>query len=719
MAIIVTKNSSTASSVPSSSDLVEGELAVNTADKRLFTENASAAVVELGTNPSTVTTTTVTTTNLVAGGLTYVTSDGDANQVLATNGSGALQWLTVSGVYDLATQAEAEAGTVTDGKIFSPLRVKQAIDALGDASVDWTRPGTIGSNTPSSGAFTTLSASSTFSLGGSSVTSTAAELNILDGVTSTTAELNILDGVTATATELNLLDGVTATTTELNYVDGVTSNIQSQIDGISPSPTYSATASGTLANGDTVIINADGTVSAVTGSSGVESLGADQNFTSAAANYIDSAYDASTDRLVVIYTESSTLYAKVGQVSGSTVTFGAATTVAAGDSAGSICYDPSASKVLVCYRLAGDTYGYGRVGTVTGGSTNSISFGTAAAFYNGGALEGTNIGLCHMTSANANVVCYARDHGSQESEAKMATISGTDVTFGTAEQFNSGSSRHLERGVFYDPDTERVVVCFYDLTDSDDGYACLLSNPSGTTLDAHTKYEFNNANTQYVSACYDTANNKGIVLFRDKGNNNYLTSCVMTIVGSTTNSITFGSETVIISADTTFNDCNYDVNSGKVVVIYKDETGGSNNGGKLRTGEISGTSSTWSDATELVSNSAGIENPSVIYDPDSAKTLLNYSDGGNSNYGTTNVFSVGFFSSNMTAENYIGISDAAYSSSATATIQIAGAVDDAQSSLTAGQKYYIQGDGSLGLTPASVSVEAGTAVSATKLIVKG
>ena len=62
------------------------------------------------------------------------------------------------------------------------------------------------------------------------VTATAAELNILDGVTSTAAELNILDGVTATAAELNLLDGVTATTAELNYVDGVTSNVQTQID---------------------------------------------------------------------------------------------------------------------------------------------------------------------------------------------------------------------------------------------------------------------------------------------------------------------------------------------------------------------------------------------------------------------------------------------------------------------------------------------------------
>ena len=73
------------------------------------------------------------------------------------------------------------------------------------------------------------------------ITSTAAELNILDGVTATTAELNFVDGVTSniqtqldakgtvsslsdlsitsTAAELNILDGVTATTTEINYLD--------------------------------------------------------------------------------------------------------------------------------------------------------------------------------------------------------------------------------------------------------------------------------------------------------------------------------------------------------------------------------------------------------------------------------------------------------------------------------------------------------------------
>ena len=57
----------------------------------------------------------------------------------------------------------------------------------------------------------------TLSLGGTAVTATA-------------AEINIMDGVTATATEINLLDGVTATTAEINHLDGVTGNIQTQID---------------------------------------------------------------------------------------------------------------------------------------------------------------------------------------------------------------------------------------------------------------------------------------------------------------------------------------------------------------------------------------------------------------------------------------------------------------------------------------------------------
>jgi trimeric autotransporter adhesin len=75
MATIVTKNSSTASAVPTTSDLVQGELAVNVTDKRIFTENASTQIVELGTNPSSITTATATVTGTLTANGTFASSN--------------------------------------------------------------------------------------------------------------------------------------------------------------------------------------------------------------------------------------------------------------------------------------------------------------------------------------------------------------------------------------------------------------------------------------------------------------------------------------------------------------------------------------------------------------------------------------------------------------------------------------------------------------------
>jgi hypothetical protein len=80
-------------------------------------------------------------------------------------------------------------------------------------------------------------------------------------VTSTASELNILDGVTATAAEINVLDGVpgTLTATELGYVDGVTSAIQTQLDN-----RVTANADDFLGAGYTAFITNDGTKSSGT-----------------------------------------------------------------------------------------------------------------------------------------------------------------------------------------------------------------------------------------------------------------------------------------------------------------------------------------------------------------------------------------------------------------------------------------------------------------------
>ena len=106
----------------------------------------------------------------------------DINGAVALNGA-------ITGATNITLSGELDAAT---------------LDISGDADID----GTLETDA--------------LSINGTTVTSTAAELNILDGVTATAAEINTLDGITSTVAELNILDGVTSTAAELNLVDGIT-----------------------------------------------------------------------------------------------------------------------------------------------------------------------------------------------------------------------------------------------------------------------------------------------------------------------------------------------------------------------------------------------------------------------------------------------------------------------------------------------------------------
>jgi len=148
--------------------------------------------------------------------------------------------------------------------------------------------------------------------GGTAVTSTGAELNILDGVTSTTAELNILDGVTSTAAELNIIDGDTsATATTLADADRVVVNdngtmvqvaltdfetyFESALDTLSNVTTVGALNSGSITSGFGAIDVGSSNLTAT----GTISLGAtsfnDNNITNVGSIALDSiASDAGT-----------------------------------------------------------------------------------------------------------------------------------------------------------------------------------------------------------------------------------------------------------------------------------------------------------------------------------------------------------------------------------------------------------------------------------------
>jgi hypothetical protein len=113
------KRSAVAGKVPTTAQLELGELAVNTYDGRLFLkkDDGTEAVVEI-----------VNAGRLISAG-TGLTGGGSlaANRTLSA---------------DIASQAEAEAGTVST-KLMTPERVAQAIAALGGGSGDLTAGTTI------------------------------------------------------------------------------------------------------------------------------------------------------------------------------------------------------------------------------------------------------------------------------------------------------------------------------------------------------------------------------------------------------------------------------------------------------------------------------------------------------------------------------------------------------------------------------------------------
>jgi hypothetical protein len=141
-------------------------------------------------------------------------------------------------VYANATARGSALGTAVTAGMFAHL--------LDTSSTEYYN-GTVWVSVSNPGDITDVTAGTALTGGG---TSGAVTLNVnLAAVTIPTAQISDL---TSTAAELNILDGVTATAAELNFTDGVTSAIQTQLDGKQPftQPVFTKTAAYTAVAGD-------------------------------------------------------------------------------------------------------------------------------------------------------------------------------------------------------------------------------------------------------------------------------------------------------------------------------------------------------------------------------------------------------------------------------------------------------------------------------------
>ena len=403
-------------------------------------------------------------------------------------------------------------------------------------------------------------------------------------------------------------------------------------------------------------------------------------FESANTTLLASTFDSSNNKIVIAYRDNGNSEygtAIVGTVSGTDITFGSPTVFESASigfmGEDSIVFDSNANKVVIVYEDEGNSqYGTAIVGTVSG---TSISFGSPTVFESAACFS---IAATFDSSNNKVVVAYEDQGNSEHGTAIVGTVSGTSISFGSATVFNAGDTLNID--TTFDSTNNKVVIAYTDAANSNQGTA-IVGTVSGTSISFGSEAVFDTSTGSKAgsgnksSITFDSNQNKVLVSYVDVGDSEHGKAIVGTVSGT---SISFGTASTFESATTSELSSAFDSDAKVVIIAYKDE--GNSSYGTAITASISGTSVSF--GTPVAYKTSRADEVSITYDSSNNKTVAAFGDVGNSEYGTAVVIS-------------------------------------ADSSLTIGQTYFVQTDGTLSTSADDPSVIAGTAISGTDLIVKG
>ncbi len=464
-------------------------------------------------------------------------------------------------------------------------------------------------------------------------------------------------------------------------------------------------ASGALASGDTVVVNADGTVSVIEGASAA--TGSEVVYQSGDAEYSVSAYSSTDNKVVVFWKQSAAIYGAVGTVSGTSISFGSPVSTGFGGEPVNVVYDSTNNKFVVAHKDSSNN-GDAFVATISG---TTLSFGSSATFVSSSAP--VDINLVFDTSTGKVVIIYRASANSDYGTAVVGTVSGTSISFGTPVVFNSGSTFNQQRAnaATFDSSSNKVVIVYKDGGNSSRGTA-IIGTVSGTSISFGSEATWTSNSIIHSACSYDTDQNKVVIFYNDSTDANLNKAVIGTVSGT---SISFGTPATVYDSASSYGRSlriSYNAAAKKHLLSFIDDTTVDSYFIELK---VSGNSFTSTPAVVYATSDSSFG--TISYDSGSEVNVIFFQDGDNSLYGTAFVKRLGY--TNLTSENYIGIASNGYAAGQAATINAKGFIDDNQTGLTAGQSYYVQTDGTLGTTPADPSVFAGTAVSATKLIVKG
>ena len=496
--------------------------------------------------------------------------------------------------------------------------------------------------------------------------------------------------------------------------------VDAQVGSISAAPEIEATASGAISANDAVTVN---------------------------------------NKVVVVYADSNDSYqikAIAGTVDGSnkTVTWG--TTIDLHSNTDNQCKYPKIAATNVdgwCAVVWWSAYDSNRLkahSIQTSGSDNSLTLNSHGDYAARGMVIGELANPYTTTKTYAFDIAWNTGSGGQAGGIVVMTNTGYTV-IAKALQMNSGNGtlarggsqlnlwtgkNHKNVGIAFNPDNNNYLVVAgehqgdggsndYGTVDARVIYTASDNDIEVNTASASVNDE-NVGDPDIMGVSYAPKYKKFLASYRWSNNANntkvyglLVDTNSITLGGGATQTLATG--TSILASSANFESATSHMMGGDIVfdedkncwiMTWRGTTSPNSNTGIMGIVKYDGTS--LSIITSAQFDSGNSRYSATAYDPDTKTSLVAYQDSTNDGQVIVMVPNHDTLRDN----NFIGFAQAGYSNGATAKVSVVGN-QSTHSSLTPASTYYVQTNGTISTTADSPSVEAGIALSSTKLLIKG
>lgn len=285
----------------------------------------------------------------------------------------------------------------------------------------------------------------------------------------------------------------------------------------------------------------------------------------------------------------------------------------------SVC-EIDTDKFVVAYCDIDDGYaGKARVATV---SDKTITWGAISEFTSStpnNVLPGKRVGVCKLDT-DKFVVVYAEDSLDDDGYARVGTVSGTTISWGTAKEFETGDTENPNCCQLA---TDKFAIVYNDEAAGDLGTVCVCTVSTDTiTSGDPVAYE----GFVRQNACCKLDTDKFVAVYRDNGDSDKIKGCVFTVSGT----IPSPGAILEIGSGIVNELCVAQLDTDKFVLAWANDT---DSAGYIEICTVSGTTITEGAQVDLNPTSNRISYPSIAK-IDGTQFVVVYEDVSNSEKGT-------------------------------------------------------------------------------------